>query len=98
MKKYLVACLFFILFMFVVAGIPCQVFQVDLSQSVYAMGSNGGHHGNGHGNSQGNNGNGHANANSHSHGVPDPGTILAFLGIGGAAVGAVVIFRGRKRK
>jgi len=98
MKKYLVTC-FFVAFMFVMAGIPFQLLQFDLTQSVYAMGGHGGNKGvaNSNGNS---NGNGNAYAYGHnktkSHGVPDPGTALTLLGIGVAAVGGYAFYRKRK--
>jgi len=89
MKKYLVTC-FFVAFMFMMTGIPFQVFQVDLTQSVYAMGSHGGKHVSFHSS------NGDVGSRSHRHGVPDPGTALTLLGIGVAAVGGYAFYRRRK--
>jgi len=101
MKKYLVTC-FFVAFMFMMTGIPFQVLQFDLTQSVYAMGGHGGNKSSANSNGNGNgNGNGNAYAYGHSkskssHGVPDPGTALTLLGIGMAAVGGYAFYRKRK--
>jgi len=99
MKKYLVTC-FFVAFMFMMTGIPFQVLQFDLTQSVYAMGGHGGNKSSANSNGNGN-GNGNAYAYGHSkskssHGVPDPGTALTLLGIGMAAVGGYAFYRKRK--
>jgi len=91
MKKYLVTC-FFVAFMFMMTGIPFQVFQVDLTQSVYAMGSHGGKHGSVYSS----NGNAYGHNKTKRHGVPDPGTALTLLGIGVAAVGGYAFYRRRK--